>query len=81
MARTIIEKMGVHEGMRAYFMKGPSEILHEISSDKLVVSSAWKGKFDLIFAFSPAGNKCKCQGQGFGRISSRAGILIALPAN
>ena len=51
MARTIIEKMGVHKGMRAYFLNAPSEIVDEISSDGLTVSSALKGEFDLIFAF------------------------------
>ena len=51
MARTITEKMGVREGMRAYLLKAPGEISDEISSDKLVVSSALKGKFDLIIAF------------------------------
>ena len=51
MARSISEKMGVHDGIRVYILKAPCEILEKILSDGVIVSRALKGKFDLIIAF------------------------------
>ena len=49
--RSVAEKLGVREGLRAYFLDAPDDARVTIASDALVVSQTLRGEFDLIFAF------------------------------
>lgn len=49
--RSVAEKLGVREGLRAYFLDAPDDARIIIASNGLVVSQTLRGEFDLIFAF------------------------------
>ena len=48
---SVAEKLGVREGLRAYFLDAPNDVRVTIAFDTLVVSQSLRGEFDLIFAF------------------------------
>ena len=52
MPRTVSQKMGVKEGMRAYFLNAPESALNAVNLPKPVVGSALEGEFDYLHFFT-----------------------------
>ena len=52
MPRTVSQKMGVKEGMRAYFLNAPESALNAVNLPKLAVGSALEGEFDYLHFFT-----------------------------
>jgi hypothetical protein len=50
--RDVSLKMGIKEGMRAYFVNAPKSALHSIRLPSLDISSELRGKFDYIHFFT-----------------------------
>lgn len=51
MARTVSQKMGLVEGMRAYFKDAPSSALDAMKLPLVMVSGSLKGTFDYLHLF------------------------------
>lgn len=51
MIRSVAQKMGIHEGQRAYFINAPPDALTAIELPRLEVSDALKGQFDYLHFF------------------------------
>jgi hypothetical protein len=52
MSRSVAQKMGIREGVRAYFVNAPSSALAAIELPELEVSEELEGDFDYIHFFS-----------------------------
>ena len=52
MSRTVSQKMGVKEGMRAFFLNAPQSALNAITLPGLDVGSALQGAFDYLHFFT-----------------------------
>ena len=52
LARTVSQKLGVEEGMRAFFLNAPKPALNAINLPKHDVVSTLQGKFDYMHFFS-----------------------------
>ena len=52
MSRKVSQKMGVKEGMRAFFFNAPESALKAINLPRLDVGSGLRGEFDYIHFFT-----------------------------
>ena len=52
MSRTVSQKMGVKEGMRAFFVNAPHSALNAINLPGLDVGSVLQGEFDYLHFFT-----------------------------
>ena len=52
MPRKVSQKMGVKEGMRAFFLNAPQSALNAINLPGLDVGSALQGEFDYLHFFT-----------------------------
>ena len=52
MSRTVAQKMGLREGMRAYFFNAPVSALEAIRFPELKVNQTLRGEFDYIHLFT-----------------------------
>lgn len=52
MSKTVSQKMGVKEGMRAFFINAPQSFLDGIDLPSLDVGSSLRGEFDYLHLFT-----------------------------
>lgn len=52
MSRTVAQKMGLKEGMRAYFLNAPASALDIIHLPELKISQSLRGEFDYLHLFT-----------------------------
>lgn len=50
--RTVSQKMGLKEGMRAFFMNAPQSALEVINLPSLNIASELRGQFDYLHVFT-----------------------------